>query len=51
MSHQQAQGVPQQQSKSTTAPVAPSMPLPIDPALLGQISGGTDSTSAPTKVW
>ncbi len=42
MSQKQTPVVPQQQSK-TQAPAAPSAPLPIDPSLLRQVSGGTDS--------
>ena len=33
------------------APVRPSTPTPIDPALLRHISGGASSTSLPGKGW
>jgi len=50
MSHQQTPVDQQQQSKAPTTPAAPSAPIPLDPSLLRQICGGTD-TSAPVKIW
>jgi len=48
MSQQQSPIVPQQQTRT---PSTPSTPLPIDPSLLRQISGGTGSTSIPITGW
>ena len=42
---------PTSQTKTPAAPVAPSVPQPIDPNLLRYISGGVDSASAPYKGW
>jgi len=41
---------PQSQTKTPATPVVPSAPLPIDPSLLRQISGGTQ-TSSPNPTW
>jgi hypothetical protein len=41
---------PQSQPKSP-APIAPSLPQPIDPALLRLISGGDSTDSLPNKGW
>jgi hypothetical protein len=41
MSQQYTPIAQQQKSKTPAAPAAPSAPLPIDPSLLRQISGGT----------
>jgi hypothetical protein len=42
---------PQSQQKAPVAPAFPSAPVPIDPALLSQVAGGTDTTSAPGRGW
>ena len=49
---QQQTPVVQQQSKAPVKPL--SAPIPLDFKLLGQVSGGTTSsstTSGPTNVW
>jgi hypothetical protein len=51
MSHQQTPAAPQQQQKTPATPVARSAPLPIDPSLLRQISGGTVTPLSPGGTW
>lgn len=50
MSQLHTPAAPQQQPKTTPAPV-PSAPLPLDPHLLRQVSGGTTGTASPVNNW
>ncbi|MBW8828922.1 MAG: hypothetical protein JF606_05735 [Burkholderiales bacterium] len=51
MSHQYTQVVPQAQSNKPVVPAAPSLPVPLDPSLLSQVSGGAGSSSSPHPTW
>lgn len=50
MSQQHAPATLQQQTKLPTTPATPSAPVPIDPNLLRQISGGQTATG-PNPGW
>jgi hypothetical protein len=50
MSQQQTPGTFQQNAKIPANQSSPA-PLPIDPKLLHQISGGTNETDAPKNNW
>jgi len=55
MSNQYTQVVPQAQSNKPVVPTAPSLPVPLDPSLLSQVSGGVgcspSPTPSPTPTW